>query len=404
MSEPKDTPPSVGTSSLGGAGAIMERFKAFEKGESGESKTEAKVEESKSTQDPENRTETKQEASSEKKGDSILPPEKGSQKAPESKVEAKGSPDKGVQSTEAKRGSDGLTKEERAEVVKFKARAEELEAKLADHEATTKELTELRKIRVDLETKYKEVEERANLYYAKAVEHDVKVDPEFRRVVIEPMETLSKGMESLCEKNKLDVDAVFAAISNPDEVAGNAALSDIRSGLDEFTADKFKRIVNDLRDTERKGQDMLRDAPKTLTALQTKAKEEAERKSVADKETYEKASKALIPAWQERFPFIDKAMGEEILKEGMEVDFDKLTPASKATFAQALAVSTRFNSILKAKDDEIAALKAAVKKDTPPNVRDGQSENGSTAKHSDDEAYSRLSSGERYALAFGKRQ
>jgi hypothetical protein len=400
-----DTIPRTSTSALGGAKEIMNRFEAFRAAEAEggkETKPEA-PEKAAAPQKAANGTETKQEASSEKKADGLLPPEKGLQKAPESKAEAKG--DKKDQSTEEKRGSDGLTKTERAELVKFKERAEAAEAKLGEHELTRKEAEELRAYKETAEAKVKELEERSKIYEAKATAFDVTASPHYQKTIHEPMVTLTKGMEALCEQKKLDADAVFAAIANPDESVGNEALSEFLASLDTFTSNKFQRMVNDMRDLDRKGQELIAKSPEAWSAIQAEQTRQAEAQKTKDKETYEIAGKALIPAWQERFPFITPEMGEEIRKEALTVDFDKLPPASKATYAQALAVTTRMNAALQAKDAEIERLKKAIKDDLPPGPNDTETSHQpkEQAKKLDDDAYANLTTGQRLQMEFGGR-
>jgi hypothetical protein len=399
-----DTIPRTSTSALGGAKEIMNRFEAFRAAEAGEGK-ETKPEAPEKAAAPQkaaNGTETKQEASSEKKADGLLPPEKGLQKAPESKAEPKGSPDK---KSQEKAGPDGLTKEQRSDLVKVKERAEalesrakELEEKLSDHEITKKEVEELRKVRAELE-------ERSKIYEAKATAFDVTASPHYQKTIHEPMVTLTKGMEALCEQKKLDADAVFAAIANPDESAGNEALSEFLASLDTFTSNKFQRMVNDMRDLDRKGQELIAKSPEAWSAIQAEQTRQAEAQKTKDKETYEIAGKALIPAWQERFPFITPEMGEEIRKEALTVDFDKLPPASKATYAQALAVTTRMNAALQAKDAEIERLKKAIKDDLPPGPNDTETSHQpkEQAKKLDDDAYANLTTGQRLQMEFGGR-
>ncbi len=401
MSQSSETAPAVGTSSLGGAREIAARFQAFQQAEAAPESTKEAPETKAEPKEAAKGTETKQEASSGGKGDGILPAEKTPQKAPESKAEAKGSPDKKeVQSTE-KAGPDGLTKEQRSDLVKVKERAEalearskELEAKLADHEITKKEVDELRRIRTELE-------EKSKVYEAKATAFDVSSSPHFQKTIIAPLKTLSQGMESLCETNKLDADAVFAAIKNPDEASGNAALSEFLANLDTFTSNKFQRIVNDMRDLERKGQELIEKAPEAWTAIQTEMNKKAEEDKIKSKETMGLAHKAVHSAMKERFSFVS----DEVLKDAQAIELSSLSPDKQAYYIQAGLAALEFNNVLKAKDAEIESLKAAIKKDLPPGTRDGDSETvtrETKQRDMDDEKYNNLTTGQRLQLEFGQ--
>lgn len=388
--------PQSSSSTLGGKEAILARFQAFQRGEDTsvakeEPKQEtpqqeappAKEEKPDASQAPENKPEAKQESS-------ILPKEKELPKPP-TKQEAK------VEKPKSElRGSDGLNKEERAELLKFKEKAskvEELEAKLKDFEITTKELAELKALKDDLE-------QRAKTYEAKATAFDITSTPKWQETIAQPMSLLVKAMESLCESNGLPTDEVFAALENQDISKGNAALSEFMSSMNTLDQRSFDRMIGDMRDINRKGQELVAKAPEAWTALQAeqqKAKEEAKAKEL---ETYKLANEAVFKAMQERFPFLkDETISKEVLEGATALDFEGMSPDAKAYYAQAGMTALHFNNIVKSKDEEIASLKAALKKHQPIGPNNGSRSEEKPEGQNQEAAMDGMTTGERMVAA-----
>lgn len=335
--------PNPLASTLGGKEAILARFQAFQKGEAEPVQKEAPQEEVKVESQAPEKVEAKQESS-------LLPKEKEVIK-PVAKEEPK--------KVEDKKGSDGLTKEERAELIKFKeeaSRAKELEAKLKDFDLTTKELNELKALKSELE-------EKAKVYEAKATAFDVTATPKFQETIAKPMGRLVEAMERLCAGNEISVDEVFAALENPDISKGNATLAEFMASLNTFDQGDFTRMVGDMRDLNRKGQELVAKAPEAWTALQAEQQKAQEVEKTKAKETYKMANEAVFKAMQDRFPFLkEETLAKDVSQGALEVDFDNLSPDAKAYYAQAGMVALHFNPIIKSKDEEIASLKAALKK------------------------------------------
>ncbi len=345
-----DVQPSGGNSSLGGKEAILARFQAFQRGEDTTAKPEQKeapIEKQEvkvESQAPEKQEVKKEESS-------ILPKEKELPKPVQKQEE--------VKKVEVSKGTDGLTKEERAELVKFKeeaARAKELESKLKDYDLTTKELNELKALKGELESK-------AKTFEAKATAFDITSSPKWQETIVNPMSQLIKGMEALCESNTISADEVFAALENPDISKGNATLSEFMASMNTLDQRSFDRMIGDMRDINRKGQELVAKAPEAWTALQaeqTKAQEEAKVKA---KETYKMANEAVFKAMQERFPFLkDETVAKEVSEGALAVDFDTMSPDAKAYYAQAGMTALHFNPIIKSLKEENESLKAALKK------------------------------------------
>jgi hypothetical protein len=356
---PSESAPPALTSSLGGAKAIAGRFAAFQAQEAaGGTKADPGPSEAPKPASGAEATETtpKVEASS------ALPPEKESPKEEKK-------PDPKPAATDKKVGSDGLTKEERADLVRFKKEAEragELEKKLADHELTRKERDELKEL-------HAKAEERAKTYEAKAMAFDVRSSPEFQKSIIEPGERLEGAMREIIKEFKLSEEDVFGAIFNPSSVKGNATLSEYISNMDAMTARRFERIVGDMRDLEVRSQQLIEKAPEAWQAIQANSKKLEEESKAKAKETYRLASEDVFSQMQQRFPFLkEEAVAKEVMAEASSLDFDSLTPDKKAYYAQSGQALLHVNSILKAKDAEIASLKAALKKGgSEPGPADG---------------------------------
>lgn len=382
-----------GQSSLGGSAAIKARFDAFR---AQESAPEGNAPETPTA--PQKETTQKPDAAPpEKKSDAILPPEKEVPKAPEKKPE----PQKPQSTEPPKKGSDNLTKEERAELVAFKekaARVDELEQKVKDHEATSKE-------RDELKTLTKQLEDKAKVYEAKATAFDVTSTPHFQDTISKPMQALVEGMESICKSNNLAPEEVFSAIQNPDETKGNTVLSEFVGTMDSFTSRKFERIVNDMRELSRKGQALIDKAPEAWTAIQEEQKKRESEAKTKAQETYTAANQAVMREMKERFPFLkDDKIGEEVLKEAQGVNWDDLSPDKKAYFAQAGYVMLHINSQMKTLREENESLKAAMKRDQPfgPDGGNKETANGQeTNKERDDDAFMKMTSGQRFAATFG---
>lgn len=300
--------------------------------------------------------ETKVEA----KTSTLLPSEKTAPKEPSQLTEKKPDP------TPEKKGADGLTKEERAELVRFKKEAErvsELEEKVKTFEATQSERDELKR-------RYTELEERAKVYEAKATAFDVRNSTHFQETVDKPMKILVHGMDDLCQKNNLNADEVYQAIWAPNETDGNVKLAEFLGSMDGFTTDKFKRMVNDMRDLGRKAQELTEKAPEAWSAIQAEEKKRKEEALSKSKETYRLANEAVFhgdgkeAGLKDRFPFLkDTPEGQQVLTDAIAVDFDTMPPGTRAYYAQAGQAALHFNRILQAKETEIAQLKEALKKE-----------------------------------------
>lgn len=383
---PSETPPTPATSSLGGASAIQNRFNEFMAND-GKTPPEIKKEEA-----PEKKEAVKEVKEEKTETQSLLPPEK----TPEVKKE-----EKTPQSTEKKVGSDGLTKEERAELVKFKekaSRVDELEAKLGEFDLTRKERDELRTLKTEMEEKLK-------TYEAKATAFDVRNSPHFQKTIEEPGARLTTAMESICATHKLTPEDVFKAIYAEDPMKGNAVLSEYMSSLDAMTARTFERIVGDLRELNIKANQLIEKAPEAWTAIQAEQKKREEADKLKAKESYKLASGAIHGAMKERFPFLaDEKLSKDVLDSSMEIDFDALSPDKKAYYAQAGQTLLHVNNIIREKDAEIARLKAAVAKQSrEPGLADGDVPKKETATQVEEQNLEKMTVGQRMAaFAAGK--
>ncbi len=387
-------PSSGGTSGLGGPKAIAERYQAHLAGQDTSLRAEAKVTQEVKAEPKEVAKEIVKEAPKEIKRESSILPQEKEIKTAEPKEEKK------AQSTEStpikKVGVDGLTKEERSELVAFKekaSRVDELEQKVKDHESTSKERDELKALTKELESKVK-------LYEAKATALDVTTSPHFQKTITEPIVRISKSLESIIKGNSLDADAIWSAIQNPKTTEGNAILSEQMAALDTLTSRQFERMVNDLRDLDAKGQDLIAKAPEAWTAIQEDERKRSVEQSTKDKEVYTRANQAVYQAMEERFPFFKEGdIGKEILKDASEADFKSMSPDKLAYYAQAGMAMLHVNSVIKAKDAEIASLKSALKKEKSPGPADGDHSTSTDRTNGDSSIdLSKLTPGQRFQL------
>lgn len=395
------TQPRVGTSSLGGAAQIVKRFQEFKAKESGgeakapvapaapaapvkeqaapPAKEEPKVEKEVVSVDPK-KTEL----------ESILPPEKTLPKKEEKK--------ESVQSTEDVKGTDGLTKEQRAELVRFKekaARVDELEKQAETYTLTTKERDELKKAKEDLEARIKELEPAAYM-------HNITLDPKYQESFGKPMKIIDTYLGKVCEKFSINPSELQSAIWNEDRFAGNQKLSELFSEMDSTTAQEALSTIQKFRELAVSEREYLKNPIEAWNALETERKSLSEQKKQEFKQTYKIASEKVMDAMESRFPFIkEKGIREEILKESLDVDFDALTPAQKAGIVQSYAVALRINPLIDELREEIARLKKAIKDDLPPGPGDGAPAAAKPEKsdYLSDEELAKMSPGQR-AMAF----
>lgn len=260
-------------------------------------------------------------------------------------------------------GTDGLTKEERAQVVEFKKRAEAAEARVKDYESTAaereaaqKELKELKEWRAKIEP----VHERNEKEIA-AIR--VQQSTKYQESIAQPMHRLTQTIEEIAKSVELDADAVFNAIGQRDLVKRNAAISEYLNSMDPLTQDTFKRAVNDLLDLEPKAQKIIKEAQESWQAVQLAEKQEAEAKARKEKETYALASEAVWDEMTKHYPFLgDEKVREYIRGKADSYDFDHAPADIKAYFAQSGYAMVKVSEIIEGKDNEIKELKESVKR------------------------------------------
>lgn len=334
----------TGTSALGGAKAITDRLSSFIKGrESGEQPTD--------------------------KSKLPLPEKKEKAPAPEGsttdKVNGTGkdkAPDKKDAPTDKdKIGTDGLTKEERAQVVEFKKRAEtaesrlkELETKHQEGEATAKELAELKKLNQSREADYDRNEREIAAIR-------IMGSKKYQETIARPMQALTAKIQEIAKGCNLDADAVFGTIGMTDLVKRNNALKDYLDSMDPLTAETFKQSVNALLDLEPKAHKLITESREAWQALQIEEKEAGEREAQLKRETYLKASDAVWKEMQDKLPMLNKEdITKHVRAKADNFDFSKADPDILAYMVQSGYSMKYMQEAIDAKDQEIAQLKASV--------------------------------------------
>jgi hypothetical protein len=283
-------------------------------------------------------------------------------KAPEKTEKDTQTPEK-PDPTKDKVGTDGLTREERAQVVEMKKRAEAAEARVKDYETTVaereaaqKELKELKEWRAKIEP----VHERNEKEIA-AIR--VQQSTKYQDSIARPMQALTQTIEEIAKSVELDADAVFNAIGNRDLVKRNAAISEYLTSMDPLTQDTFKRAVNDLLDLEPKAQKIIKEAQESWQAVQLEEKKAAEEKSRKEKETYAKASDAVWDVIAENYPFLNEDETREYIRgKADSYDFDNAPADVKAYFAQSGYAMVKVQKVIEARDQKIKELEESVKR------------------------------------------
>lgn len=254
-------------------------------------------------------------------------------------------------------GTDGMTPEQRKVFVENKKAAEEsskrvaeLEKLVSDREATARERDELRQ---RLEAREKEME---SVDVVVALEK-LKRSQEYRETIQAPMQTLINELGKISKSMDVPFDTILDAIENEDEVKGNAELSEIMERLDSMTAKKMERMVDNVRELNRRAESLHQNPHEALNAAALKEKERTEAEVKKSKEVYGRSFDAVIDKFKTLDPSLVKENGEltpeakEAFDNARTIDWDTTPPDMKAYFAQS-------GYLLLQKNQKIASLEA----------------------------------------------
>lgn len=338
-----------GTSALGGSKAISDRLASFMDKRGGETKDKPTLPLPDKKKEPAQNGDGKDKVTD--KADA-----NGKDKIDPAKKEA---PADGKD----KIGTDGLTKEERAQVVEFKKRAEaaetrvkELETKASDGEATAKELAELKKLHKDKESDYERNEREIAAIR-------VQGSKKYQETIAKPMQMLTDKIEEIAKGCQLDPDAVFNTIGMGDLVKRNAALKEYMDAMDPLTQDTFKQAVNTLLDLEPKAKKIMAEAREVWQATQLEEKEAAKAADEKRRETYLKASDAVWDEMTSRIPALaDPEIAKQVRAKADNFDIAKAEPDLQAFAAQSAYAIKHMQAAIDSRDVEIAQLKESVKR------------------------------------------
>jgi hypothetical protein len=366
----------TGSSSLGGARDIANRLDSFMQGRAGNGTGASKSE-------------------------LPLPPEKQKEKVTTDKPkvdQAKVTDPKDKATTQSpekeKVGSDGLTKEERAQVVEFRkraetaeARAKELEAKEAEGQASAKELAELKRLNKERETDYERNEREIA-----AVR--IQGSKKYQETIAQPMQRLTTKIEEIAKGTQQDPDTVFNAIGIADTVKRNLALNEILEKMDPLTQDVFKQSVNALLDLEPKAAKLMSEAREAWQAHQLEEKQAKESEAQLKRETYLKASEEVWKVMQERLPALsDPEISKRVRERADKFDIYTAPEDIVAMAAQSAYSVGEMQAVIDKKDEEISQLKASIERLNGERVGPA---NGSTPAAKSGVSFNGSNSGERF--------
>ncbi len=349
-----------GTSSLGGPKQIADRLNTFMSGRGSDADTKDKS-----------------------KIPLPLPPEKDKATADKTKVDADktapGPKDKTDVTTDdkTKTGTDGMTKEERSQVVEFKKRAEtaetrlkELETKATEGEASVKELAEIKRINKEREADYDRNEREIAAIR-------IQGSTKYQETIGKPMQMLTEKIEAIAKGCELDADAVFNVIGMTDVVKRNRALQEHLEKMDPLTQDTFKQAVNSLLDLEPKAQRLMKESREAWQSIQLEEKQAAEKEAQQKKETYLKASDAVWKEVAERMPTLnDPDIAKRVRAQADNFDFSTADPDILAFAAQAAYSIGDMQAALNQRDEKIEQLEASIKRMNGERVGPGDGSSG----------------------------
>ncbi len=269
-----------------------------------------------------------------------------------------------LQSTEGKdaKGTDGMTPEERAAFVSNK-KASEGWAK--EKEQVTAELSTLKAEKEAYENRIKEYENRVKELEPVALMQDIRLHPKYKDTIEKPQQEIEAFLGKVCKKYELKPNEVNSAIWNEDEFAGNEAIAEMKTNMDDVTSANFARAIQDLRKIAQDEAKLLKDPQGAMTALNAERKKADEEAKVKAEKTYRMAKDAVWEALPESFPFLkdvfkDKALADEVKADADAIQWDNMSPDAKAFYAYAGSVFLRQGHLTKADKDEIAQLKTAL--------------------------------------------
>lgn len=321
--------------------AIMQRIEAFKSNSSGKAGGQ-------SDQVPEN-PEIKDRGRT-KSGDDVPSISKilDRSKAPAKKGEEA---QKDTPKDDDQRGTDGLTKEERSALLRYKKQAEEadrrikeLEQTIADVESTRKERDEAKRELEELREKAKERDSAWERAQAALAYHNIQEHPRYKKEILEPITKAIESVQHICKSKEIDHMKIIAAIEHPDVIEGDEIISEAIVNLPEATKTRFLRHVEELRSLIEKENIIRSDAKKAWESLVENDRIEEKSKREREVTEYKKASKEVFSLLEERYKdiFEEKEDGKTV-KDIILEDFERIDPSKiselpadhKAYFFQA---------------------------------------------------------------------
>lgn len=290
------------------------------------------------------------------------------------------------------RGSDGLTRTERAEVqAAYKARdaerqrAESAETKLKDHETKVKEL-EQRVSQGDLtykeaqaklkewETKYSSKEEELKGWLSKQdkialiqVQNSEVYQGELGKLQAQE-KALEEPLEALCKGYEVDVNELITAHYNPNLVERDKKLEELMSGMNSVSRSRVYSILEKLEGIDAHRSQLIakiQEDPKgALAAIkeaeETKQRLIKEREGTAYKRTADVTWEHVI---KKDFPLVeDPDIAARVQAKAATIDWNNLSHDKKAMLVYGAFTGWEYRDAYTKQLQRIKELEASVKK------------------------------------------
>lgn len=297
-------------------------------------------------------------------------------KTEETKIEeAKPDPKDAKTAAPQKKGSDGLTKEERSALLEYKTKAEkaesrisELEAKVASGEATAKEAAELKSKVSEWERKYGDKENELKGWLSKqdpiALEQ-VRLSEEYQEEISKPSGRIEESIKTICKGYDVDPESVIAAHYNKDRVARNKALSEIKSTMDDESRAELTEELRKLAEIDTKAAIAEKRPQAVLAAIRDKKEREEGFIKERDKSAYGRAKELVYKhVVLNEFPLLgeDKAAEARVKEKVDGIDWDNITPDKKAYLAHGAFLALEYRDANKALAEKLKQAEASIAK------------------------------------------
>lgn len=279
---------------------------------------------------------------------------------------------KGEDITEEKLGKPGdrPTDESSREFQKWSELRKAYDTLRKEKETWTKESAELKtKIPSDYEQLKKESEELR----VRLAERDLTETPQFKQEIIEPLTALYGDFEKVADALKVNKDLLLGAIEDTNELSRERKIHELFSSLEDpptpGTIAKLSLKADRIHELMDRQKLLLANAPDVTKALKEREEKAQAERTAKEQAAYEQAANVTLQVIAKTIPALQKdgKVDQEALEEARiaaKTDWNSLKPAQKALalvspylLQKQVKAAGEYESKLKAKDEEIAALK-----------------------------------------------